>query len=364
MPAPRRDPEGLARHLESPLADRLARQRPGVRGLRLRARGGPGGTGFSSDTLLLDAVWSEAGPPPRERVERWVARLTPEGFTLFPRPDLPRQVRVLRALASTDVAVPAVVLAEDAAELLGAPFYVMEYVEGWTPADSPPYHADREGPLHRLPEAERGNPWWSGLEQMARLHRLDWRSLGLGFLPGADGDPVAWQLAEYEPFGLWGLDPARHELLGRALERLRAERPPPPAAPALCWGDARPGNQLFRGARCVAVLDWEMAHVGDPVHDLAWWLALDRCLCEGVGVPRLPGLPERSATVERWEEAVGRPARELAWYELLSLFQFSVIMARLVRRMKHYGVLPDDHAMETSNLASHVLERELASWEA
>src|SRR5439155_21392253 len=88
---------------------------------------------------------------------------------------------------------------------------------------------------------------------------------------------------------------------------------------ALCWGDARLGNQIFAGQTCVAVLDWEMAHLGDPVADLAWWIALDRCFSEGVGAPRLAGFPDRDATIARWEQLTGRRARHFEYYEIFAL---------------------------------------------
>jgi aminoglycoside phosphotransferase (APT) family kinase protein len=150
----------------------------------------------------------------------------------------------------------------------------------------------------------------------------------------------------------------RYPLLARAQQWLQAQRPADEPV-ALCWGDSRPGNQIFDGTTCVAVIDWEMARLGDPVQDLAWWLTLDRCFSEGLGVERLAGLPDRQQTIARWESLVGRPARHIGYYELMALYKFTAVMARVILQLKHYEVFPADSDMDVNNLASVVLARAL-----
>jgi aminoglycoside phosphotransferase (APT) family kinase protein len=265
----------------------------------------------------------------------------------------------MAALAATDVPVPRLRWLETDPAPLGVPFYVMDRVEGRGPSDSPPYHASGWLAEELAPEA-RERLWWSGLEAMARVHRLDWRAAGLGFLdrPERGATGIEQTLREYEEFFAWGMRRERHPLIMAALEWLRAHAPRGEPV-ALCWGDARISNQLFQGERCAAVIDWEMAHLGNPVHDLAWFVTIDRCLSEGLGIPRLAGFPRREATYARWEELVGRPAEHVEYYELLSLAQFSIIMGRIGLQLKHYGLLPPEHDMDVDNLASGMLRREL-----
>ena len=196
---------------------------------------------------------------------------------------------------------------------------------------------------------------------MARVHRVDWRALGLGFLdePERGATPLAQQLHFYDAYFAWGMDPARYPLVRRALRWLHANQPGDEPV-ALCWGDSRLANQIFDAERCVAILDWEMVRLGNPVDDLAWWIALDRCFSEGIDVPRLPGLPGRSATIERWQTLTGHDARDVAYYEVLGLCKFSLIIARIGLQMKHYGLLPEDHEMDVENFASKTLARALA----
>jgi len=351
MPSPKpRDLEVTRLRLRHWLRAKL-----GAHDLHVGALQAPSSTGFSSDTLMFDAEWTAEG---RARRAALVARLKPTGFTVFPTYDLPLQHRVMQIVGGTDVPVPRVRWLEEDDSVLGVPFYIMDRVSGRVPTDNPPYHAG--GWVCDLTPQEREALWWSGLEAMARIHRLDWRALGLGFLDKLPhgASPLEQQLHEYDEYLRWGMDRTRYPLLEQAQSWLRAHRPAEEPV-ALCWGDSRPGNQIFDGTRCVAVLDWEMVRLGDPVQDLAWWIALDRCFSEGIGVQRLPGFPDRQATVARWEEWVGRPARHLAFYEVLALFKFAAIMARVSLQLKHYEILPADSDMDVNNLASQVLSRAL-----
>ncbi len=352
MPAPRRDLDLTRRQLTAWLRTKL----PDARELAIDEVRGPSETGFSSDTLMFDARWLDGAGA---RHERLVARFKPSGDTVFPHYDMSLQYRVMKTLGDTDVPVPRMRWFEADEALLGAPFYVMDRVDGRVPTDNPPYHVG--GWLHDLAPAEREALWWSGLDAMARVHRLDWRALGFSFLdqPQRGATPLAQQLREYDEFLDWGVDRRRYPLIEKAQVWLHAHRPADEPV-ALCWGDSRPGNQIFAGTTCAAVIDWEMARLGDPVQDLAWWIAIDRCFSEGLGVARLEGLPDRDATIARWQSLTGREARHFAYYEVLALYKFAAIMARVSLQLMHYEYLPADSGMDVDNLASQTLARVLA----
>ena len=352
MPAPKqRDLDQTRQQLSEWLRGKL-----GARELRITELRGPSETGFSSDTLLFDAEWTDAAP----RRERLVARLKPTGMTVFPTYDVALQYRVMKTLGGTDVPVPRMRWLEEDERVLGVPFYVMERVAGRVPSDNPPYHT--AGWIPELAPDERATLWWSGLDAMTRVHRLDWRALGFGSLDTRGQEPtlLAQQLREYDAYVTWGMDRSRHPLIERAQRWLRAHQPADEPV-GLCWGDSCPGNQIFDGLTCVAVIDWEMVRLGDPVQDLAWWIALDRCFSEGLGIERLPGFPDRQATIARWEERVGRVARHFAYYEMLALYKFAAIMGRVMLQLKHYELFPADSDMDVNNLASQTLARALAA---
>jgi aminoglycoside phosphotransferase (APT) family kinase protein len=353
----------------------LARGRPGAEGLAIANLRAPSNTGFSSETLLFEVHWRERGVP---RVELLVARIEPRGFNVFPSYDLTVQFRVMDALAKTNVPVPAMREHDWSDATLGAPFYTMEFLDGWVPSDNPPMHAAGRMAEEMTP-AEREQVWWSGVEAMCRVHDVDPEKLGLSFLgeqpeaarsepqaseaingvPARGEDALAQHLHYYDAYLSWGLgDRARYPLLERALGWLR-DRAPANEPVALCWGDSRLANQIFGGVECIGVLDWEMVRLGNPLQDAAWWVALDRCFSEGTGLARLPGLPGRDETLAHWRDRTGRSLDGIDYYEVFALMKFAAIMARLGRQVKHYGILPPDHDMDVNNLASLTLARKL-----
>ncbi len=303
--------------------------------------------GVSNETLLVDATVGG-------RAELLVVRLLPSGPPVFPAYDLARQYRVMECLAATDVPVPPLVGYEADASLVGSPFYVMRRVEGEIPSEIPPYHAF--GYCHALAPDRRARVWWSGIETLARIHALDWRRLGLDFLgvPGGGTDPLDRQLAYWAGYLEWARSKRPQPILDAALAWLRAHRFTP-SRTVLCWGDSRLPNMIFRGEEVTAVLDWEMAFLGDPEADLAWWLFLDWCSSTGYGIPRLEGLPERDETVQRYRALTGRRVEHLDWHEVMAAFRYGVITLRVARNMEAAGLSVASTDMETNNVCTQRL---------
>lgn len=317
----------------------------------------PQATGFSTDTLLFDATWKAES---REQRKALVARVRPTGYAVFPEYDIALQYSVVKALGErTDIPVPRVHWLEEDESVLGAPFYVMDKVEGRIPGDNPPYHA--AGWVTEITPEERAAFWWDGLDVLARIHKLDWRQLGFGVLDrrqfGAPG--LEQQLNYYEHYFEWAKRDRENPIAAAAFAWLKKNRPATSHL-GLCWGDSRIGNMIFNDGRCVAVLDWEMVTLGDPIQDLAWWLFLDRHHSEGIGVARLPGFPTREETVARYERLTGRRVETLHYYEIFAAFRFAVIMMRVAQMLVEYEALPSDSDLETNNIVTQLLERLLA----
>ena len=353
MPAPHgRDPEVTRESLVKWFAHKLV----DATDIRVSELSAPATTGFSNDTLLFDLEWTENGRP---RSEALVARIKPTGYQVFPEYDLGLQYRVQSMLADTDVPVARMFMQEEGSDLLGAPFYLMERVEGRIPTDNPPYHVG--GWITEIRPEDRATLWWSGLEVMAKIHTLDWKGLGFDFLdaPESGATPIEQELAYYESYLEWARRGRPAPVCTPALEWLKDNRPRNEEPTALCWGDARIGNMIFRDFQCVAVLDWEMVTLGNPVKDLAWWVFLDHHHSAGIESPRLPGFPTRDETVARWEDRTGIRAEHLEYYETYAAFKFSVIMMRLAQQMIEYGVMAADSTFEVDNIPSRLLAKML-----
>jgi aminoglycoside phosphotransferase (APT) family kinase protein len=317
---------------------------------------GPGATGFSNETLIVDATWESGG---EARSHTFVVRVAPSGYALFPDAAFDVQHKVLTALgADGTIPVPTVRWYETDPAVLGAPFFVMDEVVGVVPPDNPPYHVS--GWLHDVEPAVRERVWWGAVDTMADLHTLDHRALGLDFLevPGAG---LPQQLAYYEGF----LDQVEQSeqvpVARRALAWLQTHRPTGDEPLVLCWGDARIGNVMYDDAgERLAVLDWEMVTLGSPSQDVAWAEFLDRHHSEGCGVPRLEGFPSKAATIERYESRSGIRLQELDYYEVFAAFRFTVIMAKLAIILKDWELLPMTDLMAQDNTVTRLTERVLA----
>jgi aminoglycoside phosphotransferase (APT) family kinase protein len=320
-----------------------------------------GGTGFSNETLIFDATWTDATSG-EVITDGLVVRVEPTSYKVFLEADFENQWRVMQALDEhTDLPMPAMRWYEPDPSVLGSAFIVMGKVEGRAPTDNPPYTT--EGWLLEATPEQQRRLSEDGIDVLARLHNVDWRDLGLDFLDKSERGPIglSQQLDYYRDYLEWAAAGEPQPIAERALLHLEENRPPELAEGVedirLSWGDARQGNMLWNADfRCAAVLDWEMVTLGHPAADLAWWLFLERYHTEGIGAPALPGFPTRDETIDRYEAASGIPVRKLIdYYEILAGFRFAVVMMRLATTLADYEVIPKDSEMATVNPVTRLL---------
>lgn len=337
MPVPRtRSESATADGLRRWAVDALG---SGEVGIQLRP--GPRSSGFSCETVLFDAEWAALGRTGSSRTCRaaLAARIHPTGYSLFEEHDLDRQWRLMDAVGREGkVPVPKVVgHAGEGNPYLGQPFFVMERIEGEPCADSPPYPVRgwlREaGPDRQKAVVERS------IDVLARIH-----SIGTARLPEAVNRSVPpgieAQVTAYRRFLDWVSAGRELACFEQAYEWLRSNLPAHDDR-VLCWGDARLGNILFAADRPAAVLDWEMAGLGPPEADVAWWLAFDRIHTEGRGVPRLPGFPSEQEIVERYEKASGHAVRNLHFYLVWAGLRAAVLLFRFHDMLVRTGMAPE-----------------------
>lgn len=345
MPAPiQRDPVETTRAITEWLHQRF----PDAGEIVVTNLSAPPSSGFSGETILVDTTWRGAPRP-------LVIRVAPTTYTVFLNADFESQYQVMRSLSEhTDIPLPEMLAYEPDASWLGAPFSLMSCIDGEAAADAPAY--TESGWIVDATPEQQATLYDSGLRAMAKVHTTDWRALGLGFV---DRDEFAY----VDEYYAWALAESKEEnpIMERAIAWTRAHRPAPAADQALCWGDSRPGNLLFRDFEVVAVLDWEMVEIGDPIMDLAWWLFCERFHTVGYGQPLPPGFPGEAAAIRRWEELTGRTAdpEVLRYYLVWAGVRFGIVMMRLATLFKLFGLLPEDADMGRDNPVLTVLQAEL-----
>ncbi|TDG12565.1 phosphotransferase family protein [Seongchinamella unica] len=311
----------------------------------------PEATGMSNVTLLFDIHWQENG---ETQSQSCVGRLQPEiERPVFPSYDLREQYKVMEAVGRhSDIPVPTLLGLEADPSLLGVQFYIMEFTAGRIPTDMPPYNMDG-WMMHETTEDQRAKMWRAAVDTMARYHQLDYRELGFGHLASADQTPLQQQLRYWQDYHDWAMEGTRHDIGCAALDWLQANQPENEPT-VLCWGDSRIGNIIFEESLdgVAAVLDWEMAVLGNPVQDLAWFNYIDSTFAEGLGMPRLPGLPSYEDTVAQWEQASGHSAQDYDYYLIFAGMRYGLILSRIM-------VATGQEDQVQSNFACQLLKRHL-----
>ncbi|MFD7938112.1 phosphotransferase family protein [Streptomyces sp. NPDC059755] len=254
---------------------------------------------------------------------KWVVRRPPLGHVLATAHDMRREHRVISALHPTSVPVPRpVLLCEDPDNEAapGAPFYVMEFVEG-----TPYRTADELAPLG---ERRTRDTVLSLVDTLVELHAVDPAAVGLadfgrpeGFL---DRQLRRWgkQLDASRSRELPGIDEL-HAALGRGL--------PHSPAPAVVHGDYRLDNVLIGPDDTIrAILDWEMSTLGDPLTDLGL-LVMYSVPLELPNSPisttaSAPGHPSPAELIERYATRSGRDVSAVSWYTAFAWFKLAVIL--------------------------------------
>ncbi len=307
----------------------------------------PEATGMSNVTLLFETRWQEGQ---ESHAERCVGRLQPEvEKPVFPSYDLAGQYHVMAAIgANSGIPVPELRGLETDRSILGVPFYIMKHTDGRIPPDMPPYNMDG-WMMHDIGEEQRASIWNVGIDTMAAFHQLDFASLSLDGVFKLDDQetPLAAQLRYWSDYADWAFDGDRHILGDEAMVWLNANKPELPAT-RLCWGDSRMGNIIFaEDCRSVAaVLDWEMAVPGDPLQDLAWWIYLDRTFAEGLGMPRLPGLPDSDETIARWSAHTGADTSAFGYYTIFAALRYGLILSRIMHASGQDSEVQDNFVVQ------------------
>jgi aminoglycoside phosphotransferase (APT) family kinase protein len=273
------------------------------------------GEGHSNITYLV-----------RRGGDRFVLRRPPRGPLPPSAHDVLREWRILDAIKETPARSPRTLLACADESVIGAPFYVMEYVEGAVITGEIP------GPLDTPEEHRR-----MGLDlvdALAEVHAVDWRACGLESF----GKPTGYLERQVKRFtGLWEYNKTREVPRVQEMRDWLADNMPDSQEATIVHGDYRLGNTMVAHdppARLIAIFDWELSTIGDPLADLGYmtvtWIQpgdpADTMFSSLSAVTRSEGFPSRDELVAYYEERTGRSMSALNWYQALALWKAAVFM--------------------------------------
>jgi aminoglycoside phosphotransferase (APT) family kinase protein len=272
----------------------------------------PIGDGHSNLSFLL-----------RRGEERFVLRRPPRGELAPSANDVLREARVLAALAPTAVPVPAVLATCEDEAVIGAPFFVMSFAEGTVLGDELPPGFDAAGAPAQIAATT--------VDGLAALHAVDLDTTELGGF-GKRAGYLERQLRRFASLLEHNATRALPQL-EQVHERL-ARHLPESLEATFVHGDYRLGNLMFAApSRLAAVLDWEMATVGDPLADLGYLAAFwpepgdaENPMLALARVVRSPGFPGRDRLRARYAAATGRELGELPWYEAMAIWKAAIFL--------------------------------------
>ena len=250
-----------------------------------------------------------------------------------PRPPLPpsahdvlREARLLSALEGTVARTPRVLATCADESVLGVPFYVMEEVVGSVVTTELPRALDTVRDRARIGEEL--------VDALVEVHAVDWRAAGLGDF----GRPTGYLERQLRRFGgLWEHNKTRELPLVQEVGDWLARNLPQSPPATIVHGDYRLGNTMVSGtppARLLAIFDWELATIGDPLADVGYLTATwvqaddptDTIFSSLSAVSRREGFPTREEMITRYEERSGRSVGSLQWYQALALWKAAVFM--------------------------------------
>jgi aminoglycoside phosphotransferase (APT) family kinase protein len=287
-------------------------------------------SGYSNLTYLLSSG-----------TNGWVLRRPPFGNVVKSAHDMGREHRILSALNAAYPLAPRAFLYCADETILGAPFYVMERRKGVILRQKPPTEVALDPPTAR----RLGERF---VDNLARLHGIDYTAAGLGDL----GKPVGYVARQVTGWIKRYYDAQTDDL--PAVERAAAwlaDHQPLESSAALIHNDYKYDNLVLDPGdltRIIAVLDWEMATIGDPLMDLGttlgYWVEAkdpEPLRASAFGPTALPGSLTRRELVERYGSITGRDSSGMLFYYVFGLFKIAVIGQQIYARYKR-GLTKDE----------------------
>lgn len=271
--------------------------------------------------------------------ERWVLRRPPRPPVPAKAHDVLREYRIMSALGETGVPVPRTVMAVDDPSFIGAPFYVMDRIDGVVIRGEVPTGMDSPETCRLLAEGM--------IDALVQLHEAEVESGPLVDI----GRPDGYLKRQVDLWGSqWQNNKTREVEDIVSTGRILADHLPGSGRPAVVHGDYKLDNLIFHPAprtEVAAILDWEMATLGDPMTDVGYlaatWLGDEESASLLLGISSAtsnPNFPPIDGLLERYASRSGRSLDELAWYRCLAIWKLTILLEG--SRKRHLAGTTDD----------------------
>ncbi len=338
------------RDMAEPLAAWLTEHLDDVTHVGIGAFDRPSG-GYSAETLIVPITAATSSSTDKRTIVLRREMPEPPVYPVQVAVDneIEIQWRVMSALAAhADVPIASLIGYETDSEVLGSPFFVMDFVGGEIPREDPPYVLT--GFYAQASPAERELMGYRCLDVMAGVHAVDIDEAGLGWLTDSDVNDGHRQLKIWHDYAERELDGRPHELMMTAFDRVADELPRTDTT-VLTWGDARLGNVIWQNFQPACLTDFEAAALAPPEMDLGWCLMFEQWSHALAGVEVSAGVPSLQQQVEYYAAVSNHEVADIGPWVLFAAARYAAIVVRIMNRWVDRGLLDADQTVYLDPIA-------------
>lgn len=304
--------------------------------------------GFSNETYRISLSNADTSK------EELILRLPPARTGLFPSYDIPRQYTFMQHLeGEADLRIARCRWLEGNSEPLGRPFFVTDFAAGEVAGDKPSYV--REGWIVEASIDQQRKLWTSSVDQLIHLSKVRWTGDKLASVDWRERNSSRLQqhLDYWSGFAKWGRSelPQTDDRFLKEVHDWLEQNMPQEEVAGVVWGDSRFGNIIYRDFEPAALLDWELAVIGDPMLDISYMLFHVFLVELYHGDPRttadrLSGFASDEETLAYYCDRAGRSPRDYRYYWVFNAYKMLCIWQCKASLMVRTGQWSLEEALE------------------